>query len=323
MSVETKTLNVKYLDAVLEMALENYNMEKTKVDSLKELDKSFFSDRLYKLLSEGIGSIAIENGDIVGYLIFHVDTEHQYAVSPIYGYGINHIKRGEIISRLFQDTATILGEQYCKDLCVNVYAHDIEVLKTYIMSAFVMDTTNVIRNTEQAINTNNITEYTFREIDKAELLDYKEDVIGFYRNLINHLRESPIFYPCNEFLPIEERFSDFLANDIRVFAVFDKAKLIGMVISEPSDIAIAANDKYALNLSDLFIAPDYRRNNIGTALLAFANNELRRSGVQRLYVTHGTINPTARGFWDKYFQNYSFSMTRQINPEMLGKIQKV
>jgi hypothetical protein len=39
---------------------------------------------------------------------------------------------------------------------------------------------------------------------------------------------------------------------------------------------------------------------IAKALLRFANDELRESNIERLFVTHGTINPTARNFWDRY-----------------------
>jgi GNAT superfamily N-acetyltransferase len=304
------------------MAIENYILEKTKVNALKNMDKSYFYDKLHRLFPDSIGNIAFENGNIVGYLAFHANAEHQYAGSPLYGYGIRHTNRGEIIDRLFQNTAAALGENFCKNLRINVYAHDIEVLKTYIMSAFVMDTTDVIRDTALSVNAKTIN-YIFKEIDKTELLNYRDDVIEFYRNLINHLRASPIFYPCNEFLPVEERFNDFLSDNIRIFTVFDGIKLVGMVISEPSDIELAAEDSNAMNLSDLFVATDYRGKGIAASLLEFASNELKKSGVNRLFVTHGTINPAARGFWDKYFTNYSFSMSRQINSDMLGIIQKV
>lgn len=322
MNIKIKPLEIKHVDVLTEMAIQNYKLEKKHVSILKDMDNSYFSSKLHKLFSACIGNIAYEDDDIVGYLAFSVNAEYQYAKSPLYGYGIRHDKRGEIMSRLFQSTGATLGERYCKNLYVNVYAHDIEVLQTYIMSAFVMDTTNVIRSTKLPIDAKMIN-YAFREIDKIELLNYKDDITQFYRSLINHLRASPIFYPCYEFLPIEERLNDFLSDDMRIFAAFDSARLVGMVASEPSDIGIALEDTHAMNLSDIFVADDYRRSGIATSLLEFASNELKKSGVERLFVTHGTINPAARGFWDKYFSNYSFSMSRQINSDMLGVIQKV
>ena len=124
----------------------------------------------------------------------------------MHGYGINHTARGEVISKLFQNTASILCENGIQQFGGNVYAHDSDVLWTYIMSAFAMDVT---------------------------------DVIELYRNLINHLRINPIFYYCKYFLPIEDRFEDSLSDNIRVFAVFDGSKLIGMVNTEPPDKGFA------------------------------------------------------------------------------------
>jgi len=42
-----------------------------------------------------------------------------------------------------------------------------------------------------------------------------------------------------------------------------------------------------------------------------------------LLVTHGTINPNARGFWDKYFSNYAYTMARVIDKDMLGIIERI
>lgn len=322
MNVEIKPLEIQHIDTLADMALENYLLEKTRVSALYPLDKNYFANKLHQLFINGIGNIALKDGALIGYLIFQVDIENQSANSPLYGYGIRHENRSEIIGGLFQKTAATLGEKFCKNLRVNVYAHDIEVLQTYIMSSFVMDTTDVVRDTKISVNAKML-DYTYKEIDKEELLHYKDEVIEFYRNLINHLRVSPIFYTCDEFLPIEERFHDFLSDTIRVFTIFDKTNLVGMVISEPSDIELAEADETAMNLSDLFVATDYRGKGIGASLLAFANKELKNSGVNRLFVTHGTINPTARGFWDTYFANYSYSMSRQIEERMLGVIRKV
>ena len=248
--------------------------------------------------------------------------EYNSAVSPLYGYGISHPQRGDIISKLFQKTASELCEKYYQNLQVSIYAHDSEVLWHYILGSFIMELTDVVRDTDSLISTKPC-QYAFKEISKSELLNHKQNVIEFYRNLINHLRLSPVFYPCHEFLPIEDRFTDFLADDIRVFAAFDGENVIGMVISEASDIWPGLNEKNAVNLSDLFVAPAYRGNGIAAALLDFTSNALKKSGIKKIYVTHGTVNPTAVGFWDKYFSNYAYRFSRQIDSEMLGVIKPV
>ena len=55
---------------------------------------------------------------------------------------------------------------------------------------------------------------------------------------------------------------------------------------------------------------------IAKELLSFTNETLKKKGAKRLWVEHGTANPTARGFWDTYFDNFTY--TREIDSSMLG-----
>lgn len=110
---------------------------------------------------------------------------------------------------------------------------------------------------------------------------------------------------------------------MRIFAAFHDNQLIGMIDSEPTDIEFAKNDFKAIGMGDVFIKSNYRGRGLGAALLAFANNRIKESGIDRVFVTHGTVNPTARAFWDKYFTNYAYTIIREIDPDMLGSIRVI
>lgn len=327
--IKIQPLDAGYFDTVVEMTLENYLLERHSARDLCErANKEYFSQQLEELFSKGTGRMAFEDNTLVGFLAFgEIFTINKSgakgATSPLCGYGIRHSKRGEIIGRLFQDIASELCENFAQNLRVSVYAHDTEVLWTYIMSSFHMDMTGVVRDISSPIEAEIPEKYSFREVGKKELVNHKHEIIELYRGLINHLRMSPVFYHCLNFLPIENRFDDFLKDDMRIFAVFDGNRLVGMIDSEPVDWGFAIDDAEALGMGDIFIEPAYRERGIAAALLKFANDELKSNGVRRLFVTHGTANPTARGFWDKYFTNYSYSMSRLIDPDMLGTIKPV
>jgi GNAT superfamily N-acetyltransferase len=323
-----KPLDPDYVTIAIEMAQENYDLEKQTVTALSDFDnRAFYETRIRELFEHGIGRIAFQNDKPVGFLafgkIFDMGNGILGATSPLYGYGIRHADRGKVIGHLFQSTAAEICEKYAQSLYVNIYAHDTDVLNMFIMSAFSMDTTDVVRHTSLNIQTVSLNGIQFAELNKVQVLEYRTDVLELYRELINHLRLSPVFYHCNDFLPIEERFEDFLSEDMRIFAVFEESQLIGMIDSEPTDIEFAKMDANAIGMGDVFMKQNYRGRGLGEALLAFANDKIRESGIERVFVTHGTINPTARGFWDKYFVNYAYTMTRQINPEMLGMIKPI
>lgn len=323
-----KPLDPDYINIAVEMAQENYELEKQSVTALGSIDnRAFYRSGIEKLFENGIGRIAFQNNEPVGFLafsrIFDTGNGIMGVASPLYGYGIRNEDRGKVIGHLFQAAAAEICEKYAQSLRINVYAHDMDVLNMYIMSAFSMDTTEVIRNTSVNIPAVDRKDFIFAELNKSQVLEYRTDVIELYRNLINHLRVSPVFYHCKGFLPIEDRFEDFLSEDMRIFAAFHNNQLVGMIDSEPTDIEFAQNDTKAIGMGDVFIKSDYRGHGLGTALLAFANSRIRESGIDRVFVTHGTINPTARGFWDKYFVNYAYTMTRRIDSEMLGIIKAI
>jgi GNAT superfamily N-acetyltransferase len=245
------------------------------------------------------------------------------ATSPLFGYGVRHGKRGVVISKLFQNIAAELCKNYTQSLRVNVYAHDVNVLWMYIMTSFAMDLAEAIKDTSIPIESKTTDRFTYREVSKNELANYKSDIVELYRDLVNHLRVSPVFHHCRHLLPLEARFDDFLSENLRLFAAFEGNCLVGMIDSEPVDIALFAHDSEALCMGDVFVKPSYRGEGVAAELLRFANDELKKDGVKRLLVTHGTINPNARGFWDKYFMNYSYTMTRKIDADMLGQIERI
>lgn len=325
--LDLRPLDAAYLDAAAELAQAEYDRERVFVPALAAADhRAFYRARLAPLFSHGMGAVALEDGAPAGFLAFCApfDTGNvRGAAAPLCGYGARGAARGEVLGRLFTSAAAALCGNYAESLRVSVYAHDRDALEVFLMSAFAMDTTDVVRLSDEPVPARTREGFSFRELTKPGLLRYREDLIALYRALINHLRQSPVFYHCRGFLPIEDRFEDFLSDGVRIFAVFDGERLVGMLDAEQTDIDFAASDAASRSLSDLFLAPEYRGLGLGPALLQFACRALARDGVRRLFVTHGTINPTARGFWDRYFTNYAFTMMRQIDHDMLGAIPPV
>ena len=328
MSLQIRPMCLDNLGVAVEMALEAYRGERTLCNALpNKPNMEYIHKQLQYIIKTGTACIATEGETVVGFLAFGeafaVHDGVYGATSPLFGYGVRHGRRDVIIGKLFQSIAAQLCERYVQSLRVNVYAHDADVLWMYIATAFAMDVTQVVKNTSTPIQGKNTNRFTYREVSKSVLVNYREDVIDLYRELVNHLRVSPVFYHCRGFLPLEDRFEDFLSEKLRVFAAFEGKNLIGIIDSEPVDIELFKNDSKALCMGDVFVKPNYRGEGVAANLLRFANGVLKNNGAERLFVTHGTINPNARGFWDKYFTNYCYTMARVVDADMLGVIERI
>lgn len=74
------------------------------------------------------------------------------------------------------------------------------------------------------------------------------------------------------------------------------------------------NHKRVYNVGDIYVEEGSRGKLMAQALLIYVNNTLMEENVEKLWVEHGngTANPNATGFWDKYFENYTYTLVREI-----------
>lgn len=64
---------------------------------------------------------------------------------------------------------------------------------------------------------------------------------------------------------------------------------------------------------DKGIRHDYRGAGLARELLQYAQARAKHEGAEYMWVEHGTANPNARGFWNKYFSTYEYELVRTIN----------
>ena len=51
---------------------------------------------------------------------------------------------------------------------------------------------------------------------------------------------------------------------------------------------------------------------LAKVMLDYVSDILAKADAHRLWVENGTANPNARGFWNKYFTTYGYTMIRDI-----------
>lgn len=75
-------------------------------------------------------------------------------------------------------------------------------------------------------------------------------------------------------------------------------------------------------MGEAYVIPKYRGNMIAQGMLNYVSDILAKEGARRLWVEHGTANPNARGFWNKYFTTYEYTMIRDIEIEHLVNLRR-
>lgn len=307
-----------YLKTCFEIAKKEYLRE---CESVKELFEENYEAELYERLKipcmNGNGFICKDGDNVYGFIIAYFSQEKDSTdrvVIPVWGYGIAHNDRAKIMSLLFQFLAEkVMSINTNVQFEVKVYAHDYEILSYLSLCQFGILCTDTIKNTSDDICSD--AKVLCRELTKKDILNRKVDILRLYRLLVNHLQESPVFYPGNEFT--DDVYMDYiLSDDTRMFAAFDGETIIGIIDSSVDYEGFLLNSKDIYNVGDIYIEKNYRGKMVSESLLQYVNSSLREDGVKKIWVEHGTANPNARGFWDKYLKNYTYTLVRDIRKQV-------
>ena len=296
--------NEARLSAMLAMAQRTYDSERDRVAALTDWQPD--AEAMRQALTNGL--VAIENDTLQGFLLHNCqwhENGRRVVSYPVWGYGANDART---LSRLFQASAEALLTQGAARFSVNLYAHDDEAIRMFCLLQFGMECEECVRDSADKLEQG----YPVRELSQTERIARWSEIWALLAQLIEHLRQSPVFYPGREFT--EALYRAYLAEQgARLFVAEDGARIIGLILACDEQNAILRG-KDCQSIGEAFVLPAYRGGAIARSLLAYACDTLRDEGARRFWVRHGTANPTARGFWDKYFRPYSYTMTRDVDP---------
>jgi Predicted acetyltransferase len=299
--------NTLYFDAILNIAYEKYCAELACHTFLKGKNKPNFCSFLKQQFMDMDCIAAIENDICIGFILFSLQDrgDEKTCTIPVWGYGANHEKT---MSFLFTKLAERIVTDKTTYFSVRLYAHDKEIQKLFSYMQFGIMCEKTVRKISKIPLNRNI---EIRKIAKDELIHRWDAIWLLISQLIDHLRRSPVFYPCKEFT--ENVYKEFFTEDsTAVYIAEDKNKIVGLIEANSENYDYVFDEQASANVGEAFVIPEYRGKQIAQALLSCLENDLLNRHIDYDWVEHGTANPNARGFWNKYFETVEYEFIRKI-----------
>ena len=299
-----------YSEAMAKPAYDSYKKE---IETLPGVLVKTYEDYCHFMkqeLSAINGLVCMEDEICLGYLLYNKweENEEIHCSIPEWGYGAIEEKREKTISRLFQALADELVGEKTVHFSLNVYAYDTEIQRLFSFLEFGIQAEVGIYNIENIVVEK--TEHV-RKISKDELAHRWAEVWNLLSQLIKHLKKSPVFYGGEEFT--EEVYREYFADaGTRVFIAEKDGKIIGLIEANEDTIPQVFSDGEAANVGEVYVLPEYRGTAVAREVLGYACKDLAKDGYRYAWVEHGTANPNARYFWNKYFTTYRYEMIRTI-----------
>ena len=199
---------------------------------------------------------------------------------------------------------------------IALYAHDEPAINSFFVNSFGLRVIEAIRPME-SVRCKSAPGYSFLKVEAAK----KSETLELKNLLINHLGGSPIFIhrPQMDDTYLEMEYE---RRKPRYFVARHKDRVIAWLETTDSGENFASDDSSVQNICGAFCLPEHRGKDVFQNLLNCAITSLKSEGYTRLGVDFESFNPTAYGFWLKYFEPYLKSVVRRIDDKILEREQK-
>lgn len=308
----------KHVKEAMALALANYYDERQFV---KELPEVCDIPDLNHLAENGLGVAAFENGKMIGFLCCYDPFDNAFRATDVRGIFSPmgaHVAVSENRTKIYAAMYQVAGEKWVKAGAVShaicLYAHDEELQWLFFRYGFGLRCLDAIRPME-LIDCEYCIGYDF-----AELLEEECHVIyPLHLALNHHYCKSPFFMNRKP-----ETKEEFIASSMQDAGRYFVAKQNGKVcaflkIAASGETFVATGNGYR-HIRGAYCLPEHRGKGLYQNLLNFTISKLKSEGYSKLGVNFESFNPTARGFWLKYFAPYTNSVVRRIDERITQRI---
>ena len=304
-----------HIEEAQEFAVLNYNREQATVKDLPDIrtvpDLEWYAEN-------GKGVTAFENGNMLGYLCYWGPYDNAFSCNPntkgVWSPAHCNCAVGQNKTRIYREMYQAIAEKWVSDSAlihaITLYAHDEAAINAFFTYGFGLRCIDAIKLTKPH-------EFAYPEgVSFSELSCENAGRITDLNNmLIGHLGKSPCFlnYRHNERTP-EGIISEAKEDGIRYLVATKHDDIIAYLKVANDGEHFACCDMLDMkNICGAFLLPEYRGRGVFDALFFYSENILANEGMKRLGVDFESFNPTAYGFWLKYFTAFTNSVVRRID----------
>ena len=301
----------EHVEEAAAIALVNYYEEQQFV---KELPQISAIPNINDFAGNGLSVAAFEGERMVGFLCGCAPFDNAFRAtdvrgvfSPMGSHGAVLENRAKIYAAMYQTVAKKWVKAGAVSHAICLYAHEETSQYQYFQYGFGLRCLDAIRPME-SISCETCEGYDFEELKQEEYYL----VYPLYLALHDHYRESPFF--MNRTPESEEEFRiSSREGEGRFFVAKHKGELCAFVkIAASGETFVATGHAYR-HIRGAYCLPEHRGKSLYQNLLNFVIGILKREGYTKLGVDFESFNPTARGFWLKYFAPYTHSVVRRID----------
>ncbi|MBN2882187.1 MAG: GNAT family N-acetyltransferase [Clostridia bacterium] len=305
----------KHVEKAIQLVGEAYHDERSYV---RCLPKEVSIPSLEKYAANSLGISAMQGDNLVGFLCCLSPWDNFFGTSkgtfvPINAHATVRENRNNLYSLMYANAASIWVKKGILSHAIGVYAHDTEAVDSFFTNGFGLRTIDAVRSMEPLGFMEDNSNIKFFELESERYIE----ILPQLNSLIDHLNKSPNFMPHRK--TDEGKFLNELENAPRRYFVAEADnRLIAHIKITESGESFIGSTKEMINIQGAYLEKEYRGAGVFQNLLDFSIKTLKNEGYSQIGVDFESFNPTARGFWLKYFTPYIYGLTRRIDERIVN-----
>lgn len=264
------------------------------------------------LAGNGLGVAAVEDGKLLGFLGAYGPWQPVFCTpdvrgvfSPLHAHAVQREGAIKVWRRLYQAAAEKWAAAGAASHAITIHAHDEQAREALYLYGFGVRCMDLIRPMTE---TGASADWMCCELEPSR----RGEITPLRRELARHLAQSPCFMRHDP-----QWLGKWLAQketaDTRIFAAMHGAEIAAFIETDEEGENYASCAPGMMNICGAYCMPQYRGTGAAQAALDCMIRTFREEGYTRLGVDCESFNPTALGFWRKYFDVYTHSVVRRID----------
>ena len=309
-----KDIKQEHKQMILKLFFHQYDTESKMINTLphKSDINSLINDKIDHLIKNHQGVILLDDTKVLGYMFYILGDvlfgNQKCAVVPLYGHGAIDDNKQKIYQAMLNHASKDWIAHKRLSWVVRVFEHDWVLTDFWFKNGFGQRCADAIRQVEMLEhNASNIT------IKRANIDNYL-DVYPLEKHHEQYYPKAPLCLPVTPG-NIKEELKEWIhKTDHYLWIAYKNKEAVGYLKIEPTGESVISKSEIMLNITGLYVNPDFRNKHIGKKLLSVAISDIiKNESIQYLGVDYETTNPLGRAFWERYFTPYTKTLTRRID----------
>ncbi|MBN2075200.1 MAG: GNAT family N-acetyltransferase [Dehalococcoidales bacterium] len=303
-----------HIEQALTLVIENYEEERRQLPVLPPVT-AFPS--LNHFAGNKLGVTAFEDSKMLGFLCCYKPFEDSFRTtgikgifSPVHVHAVIRENRERIYKRLYQAAAEKWVKDGIRSHAIALYAHDRQATNSFFVNGFGLRVIDAIRPVEK-VQCMSAPGYSFLELESPR----KVETLGLKNLLITHLSDSPMFMR-RPFMDDSDLEKEYERRKPRYFVALHENRIVAWLEITASGEDFVGDENSVQNICGAFCIPEHRGKDVFQNLLNCCMEKFNNEGYSHLGVDFESFNPTAYGFWLKYFTPYIHSVVRRVDDKI-------